>query len=122
MFSLPNKRDFGSQIEVRARQFLEREGCIIIETNFNCKLGEIDLIAKHRETLVFVEVRYRNSHRYGGATLSVDKRKQSKLIKTASFYLQQKKLTNKIACRFDVIAITGELNQLEFNWIENAFN
>lgn len=116
-----NKREFGNEFETFACRQLEQVNCKIITTNFNCKLGEIDIIAYDGETLCFVEVRYRKQNTFGGATASVDINKQRKLIKAASLYLQQNNLTNKVACRFDVFAIQGEVNRLEFNWLKNAF-
>ena len=121
MFGLLNKREFGNQLEAFACQQLENAGCKIIEANFSCKLGEIDLIVRDQQALVFVEVRYRKSIVYGGASASVDSRKQNKLIKTANFYLQKHNLTNKESCRFDVVALQGSPERLEFNWIKDAF-
>lgn len=121
MFPSLNKREFGGQLEAQARTHLERQGCVIIETNYLCKMGEIDIIAKDGETLVFVEVRFRKQNQFGGASASVDAKKRKKICLTASLYLQQKKLTNKIACRFDVIALQGKPQELSVNWIKNAF-
>lgn len=121
MFEILNKRSFGDQFESFAVEKLKSFGCIIVEKNFNCKLGEIDIILKDNNDLVFLEVRYRKQASFGGASASVDKKKQSKLIKAASLYLQKAKITNKYACRFDVFAIQGLPGQLEYNWIKNAF-
>ena len=121
MFKKLNKREFGNQLESFACQQIKKHGCSIEQTNFNCKLGEIDIIAKDKDTLVFVEVRYRKLNAYGGAIESVDTKKQGKIIKTASLYLQQHKLTNKVACRFDVFAIEGDPQRLNYNWIKDAF-
>ena len=121
MFDSLNKREFGFQLESFAAKQLEQSGCQIVETNFQCKLGEIDIILRDKEALVFVEVRYRKQNNFGGASASVDRRKQKKLIKAASFYLQSKKLNNKFACRFDVFAVQGISNQLSYNWIKDAF-
>ncbi|WP_168204014.1 YraN family protein [Aliikangiella coralliicola] len=116
-----NKREFGFQLESFACTQLKKSQCLIVENNFQCKLGEIDIIARDGQTLIFVEVRYRKQSSYGGAVASVDLRKQKKIIQTASFYLQQKKLTNKVSCRFDVFAIEGSAERLSYNWIKNAF-
>lgn len=121
MFRSFNKRELGNQLEAFACKQLENAGCKIIETNFSCKLGEIDLIVRDQQALVFVEVRYRKNASFGGASASVDRRKQTKLIKTANFYLQKHNLSNKEWCRFDVFALQGGSEQLEFNWIKNAF-
>lgn len=116
-----NKREFGNELESFACKRLKDAGCEIVTTNFNCKLGEIDIIAYDAEVLTFIEVRYRRLESFGGASASVDINKQRKLIKAASLYLQQTKLTNKVACRFDVFAIRGEIDRLEYDWLKNAF-
>ncbi|MCW8880364.1 MAG: YraN family protein [Kangiellaceae bacterium] len=121
MFGLLNKREFGGQLETFARKQLKKAGCKIVETNFSCKLGEIDIIVRDQQTLVFVEVRYRKNANFGGASASVDRKKQSKLINTANFYLQKHNLGNKEKCRFDVVALQGSPERLEFRWIKNAF-
>lgn len=120
MFHSLSKRAQGSQHEALAQKELEKQGYKIICCNFQCKLGEIDIIAQHDNCLIFVEVRYRQSSLFGGAALSVDRKKQKKIIRAASLYLQQNNLTNQIPCRFDVFAIQG--SQGSFNWIENAFS
>lgn len=85
-------------------------------------MGEIDIIARDKQDLVFVEVRYRKTEAFGGSVASVNKKKQKRIVLAASHYLQKYNLTNKIACRFDVFAITGSLDQLNYNWIKGAFN
>lgn len=86
--------------------------------NYWCKLGEIDLIMRHHNTLVFVEVRYRNNASFGGAAASVTPAKQQKLRRAALCYLQAHQLNeSQQSCRFDLIACEGE----QLHWIENAF-
>ena len=116
-----NKREFGAELEMFAAKQMETQGCRIIEKNYSCKLGEIDIILQDKETLVFVEVRYRKQNKFGGAIASVDNKKQRKIIKTASLYLQSNKLTDKVACRFDVFAIQGNFSNLSYNWVKDAF-
>ena len=120
--TLLNKREFGEQLENFAQATLKKSGCKIVETNYLCKLGEIDIIIKDQNTLAFVEVRYRKNANFGGALESVDYKKQQKIIKAAQLYLIQKKQSNAIACRFDVFAIEGPLNRLDYQWIKNAFS
>lgn len=116
-----NKREFGSQLETFAKTILLKEGCKIVQLNYQCRLGEIDIIIKDGNTLVFVEVRYRKHAMFGGAVASVDYRKQQKLIKAAQQYLVENKLTNNTICRFDVFAVEGPIDRLEYEWIKNAF-
>jgi len=122
LFESLSKREFGFKLEAFAVGKLKCLDCHIIETNFQCKLGEIDIILKDKETLVFVEVRYRKQNKFGGASASVDRRKQNKIIKTASHYLQSKNINERFACRFDVFAIESIANQLSYNWIKDAFD
>lgn len=122
MFEELNKREFGAELEALACKYLHQNGCKIITTNFLCKLGEIDIIAEDKNTLVFIEVRYRKQSGFGGALESVGAKKRQRIIKTASYYLQQNKLTNKRQCRFDVFAIEGNLQRMQYNWIKDAFS
>lgn len=119
-------REQGQYTENLACRYLENKGFKLIEKNFNCKMGEIDLIMKDKDSLVFVEVRYRKTNNYGSGAESITASKQNKLIKTASLYLQRHAKLNKYPARFDVISITGfigteDLNKINFDWIENAF-
>lgn len=115
------KKQIGDRLEHYAEQVLKENGLQIIATNYLCKLGEIDIIAKDNNDFVFVEVRYRKSETFGGAAGSVNKSKQSRIIKAAGLYLQTNKLSNRVSCRFDVVAISGSLERLNYNWIKAAF-
>jgi len=119
---LNDKRAFGESIEKCAVEYLSKKKLKLVTKNYLCKMGEIDIIARDGQDLVFIEVRYRKSELYGGSAASVDKKKQRRVILAADHYLQKHKLTNKIACRFDVIAITGNLDKLDINWIKAAFS
>jgi len=116
-----SKRDLGDALEKQTVDYLKQRAVTILECNYLCKMGEIDIIAQDKQDLVFIEVRYRKNDHYGGALASVNIKKQRRLIRTASHYMQKCQNTNKTASRFDVIAISGNLNQLEFNWIKAAF-
>lgn len=116
-----SKRAFGEQLEKLAISELSRQGLKIIAQNYLCKLGEIDIIARDKNDLVFVEVRYRKNQNFGGAVASVNKKKQERVVRAANHYLQKHKLNNNIACRFDVIAISGQAHNLTFDWIKAAF-
>lgn len=112
-------QQIGFAAEEHARQYLGKQGLIWLESNYRCRLGEIDLIMRDKDYLVFVEVRARASNAYGGAVQSVNKGKQQKLIRTATLYLQTKRLYDKHPCRFDVLSLDGALPQI--TWIKNAF-
>ncbi len=104
----------GNAGEDRALAHLQAHGLILVERNFRCKCGEIDLIMRHGPVLVFVEVRARADTRHGGAAASITAAKQRRLTLAAQRYLQR--LRTIPACRFDVIAIDGGVLQ----WIRNA--
>jgi len=116
-----NKRDLGNAVENKTVDYLEQRNVTILQRNYLCKMGEIDIIAQDQQDLIFIEVRYRKNDYYGGALASVNLKKQKRLIRAASHYMQKTRITNRTACRFDVIAISGNLDQLEFNWIKAAF-
>lgn len=112
----------GQQAEQQAAAMLRRHGLRIVDTNYRCRQGEIDIIARSEQHLIFVEVRYRQSDRFGGGAASVDFRKQQKLILAARHFLSQGRFS-ELPCRFDVIeASQGDGgHQLQFNWIADAF-
>ncbi|HEY1026404.1 MAG TPA: YraN family protein [Pseudomonas sp.] len=113
--------DLGRAAEQAARQHLERNGLRLIEQNWRCRLGELDLVMLDGDTVVFVEVRARRHSAWGGALESIDARKRGKLIKAAELFLQQQSRWARHPCRFDVVAIsTGAATHLD--WIKSAFD
>lgn len=104
----------GQRWEQVAQAHLERHGLRLIELNFRCKGGEIDLIMREGSMLVFVEVRQRADRRHGGAAASIGPAKVRRLLRAASLYLMRFPRTPP--CRFDVIAIDGE----KLAWLRNA--
>ncbi len=118
LFSSSNNNS-GADAETKAEAFLVNQGLVKRERNYRCKLGEIDLIMQHKDTLVFVEVRLRSHRDFANAAESVTIRKQHKIINTAHYYLQQHQLTDKANCRFDVVAFS---NNGEPDWIKDAFS
>ncbi len=112
-----NKRSIGNITEARASEYLEAQGCTILERNYRCKLGELDIVAKDGDELVFVEVKYRRSERYGLPEQAVNRTKQANMRRVASWYLAEHRLSEDMPMRFDVIAIDSE----ELRWYRNAF-
>lgn len=96
---------------------MEQAGYRILERNFYCRQGELDIVAKQAEYLVFVEVKYRKTGVYGAAEAAVDKRKQNRMAMAAAFYLYKRGLSAYTPCRFDVVAINGG----EITLFQNAF-
>nr|WP_254722367.1 YraN family protein [Gilvimarinus xylanilyticus] len=111
----------GAAAERLAREFLEREGLTFIAANVKGPGGEIDLIMRAGRTLVFIEVRLRSNSRFSSAVESVNPAKQQRLIQTASWYLQQQKLTDELPCRFDVVALSSLDTTQPPQWIVDAF-
>lgn len=116
-----NARTIGFEVEKKAKEYLEQQGLVFQESNYQCNLGEIDLIMQDGEFLVFVEVRFREDHEYGGAIASVSRGKQTKIIRTAKLYLLEKNLYDKVFCRFDVITGETRNGELSIDWIKSAF-
>ena len=102
-----NTRKCGSFYEQKAANFLAAKGYIILEKNFRCKFGEIDLIALDREALVFAEVKYRSGRTSGYPEEAVSFYKQRKISQTADYYCMKNKISERADRRFDVIAIDG---------------
>jgi putative endonuclease len=109
----------GRQAEDRALDFLLKQGLCLIERNYRCRYGEIDLVMEDGRTLVFVEVRFRGNPRFGGALESVDRRKQAKLLATAAHFLKERRLDRP--ARFDVAALSPAAGGLAVEWVRNAF-
>lgn len=112
-------QQIGFAAEEQARNYLRAQGLTWLESNYRCRLGEIDLIMRDKEYLVFVEVRARASSAYGSGVQSVTPSKRQKLLRTATLYLQTKKLYDKQPSRFDVLSLDGAPSQI--TWIKNAF-
>ena len=113
-----NKRKLGEDKEKLAADFLEAAGCRIIERNFRCRMGEIDLIAKENDTFLFAVVKYRANHKAGLPEEAVGPEKQKTIGKVALYYLKTRIRRMDVPCRFDVIAIDGD----EIRHHKNAFS
>ncbi|WP_342115541.1 YraN family protein [Pseudoduganella sp. OTU4001] len=107
-------QDIGQAGEERALAYLQQQGLKLVERNFLCKVGELDLIMRDGAYLVFVEVRERNNPRFGGAAASISPAKQRRIVRAAQFYLLRCKPLPP--CRIDIVAIDGE----RINWLRNA--
>jgi putative endonuclease len=116
------KQKFGADGERLAVRQIEKRGYKTIQRNFRCKTGEIDIIAKDGDTLVFVEVKTRNNLRFGSPKHAVTWRKQKKLIRTALYYLKTVN-SSKARFRFDVISIVNNPvdGKYQVELIQNAF-
>lgn len=110
--------DSGAQAERAALAYLVQRGLSPAATNYRSRFGEIDLIMRDGETVVFVEVRLRTSARFGGAAASITEAKRRKIIATAQHYLAQCRPTPP--CRFDVVLL-GSGAPPKIEWLTNAF-
>lgn len=106
----------GGAGELRAEEFLGRQGLAIVARNYRTRMGEIDLIARDGDTLVFVEVRLRSDPRFGGAAASITPRKRRRIVAAARQYLMR--LPRVPPCRFDVVALDGGKPE----WLRGAFD
>jgi putative endonuclease len=126
-----NTKKIGNQIEHLVCDYLRKQKLKLITRNYACRLGEIDLIMQDQSTLIFIEVRYRQHINFGNSLESVNSIKQNKIIKTAEYYLLSQHLSEKKACRFDVVGVKSTLQKLgsiskldaaQVEWIKNAFS
>lgn len=106
----------GRAAEDLAARYLEGQGLAIVERNWRCRAGEIDLVARDGATLVFVEVRLRTSAAFGGAPASIDAHKQRRILAAARQYLGGR----DVPCRCDVIVL-DRLDPARIEWIRDAF-
>ncbi len=111
-----NTKTLGKYGEIKAQQYLKKNKYKILKTNFNCKLGEIDIIATKNNIVIFIEVKCKSSKKFGLPREMVTLNKQNKLKLVATYYLQINKAFDK-NCRFDVIEVFDD----EINHIKNAF-
>lgn len=113
-----NKRRLGAKAEQAVRMYLEQHGIVVMEMNYRCRQGEVDVIAKDGAYYVFIEVKYRNSAKYGMPQDAVDARKQYRISKAALYYLYSHGLGEDTPVRFDVAAIIED----KMSYIKNAFD
>ena len=121
----------GKNAEKIAFKYLAQQGLKLVEKNYSCRYGEIDLIMRDKQSLVFIEVRYRQSTDFGLPEETVTVSKQSKIIKSAQSFLLEKKYFELYPVRFDIVAITGKVSNYKvycgtipehkINWITDAF-
>lgn len=112
-----NKREIGAKKEELACSFLRQNGYVILEQNYRCKTGEIDIIAKDGVYLVFLEVKYRKNTDMGTPFEAIDRKKQQTIRKVARYYLYQNHIGEDCPIRFDAVGILGEAIEL----VKDAF-
>lgn len=113
-----NKRETGTRKEELAAEFLARRGVKVLDRNYRCRQGEIDLIGRDGRYLVFFEVKYRKTARNGMPAEAVGYVKQQRIRYTAQMYLYSYRYREDTPCRFDVVSILGD----QITWIRDAFD
>lgn len=113
-----NKRQLGARIEQMVKTYLTDHGFTILEMNYRCRQGEIDIIAKEGDYYVFVEVKYRNSGKYGFPAEAVGTSKQKRISRAAQYYLYHQGLGEFTPVRFDVASVFRD----EITYLRNAFD
>jgi putative endonuclease len=115
----------GKSTESAAETFLEKQGLVSLHRNFRCRMGEIDLIMRDGEMLVFVEVRFRRPGQHGDGAGSITYAKRQKLVRCAGYYLGTRRISSHQKCRFDVVSVGQKGSaghaDYEFAWIRAAF-
>lgn len=114
-------RAAGDVFEQRACDELERAGLRLLARNYNTRHGELDLVMRERDTVVFVEVRYRVRAGHGDAATSITRSKQDKLIRTAQLWLAAHPQHAQRPCRFDVVSYDGAAEGAQMHWLRGAF-
>jgi len=115
----------GQSWEDQAESFLLKNGLKTLKRNYRCRMGEIDLVMRDRDCLVFAEVRFRKSGTYGTGADSITYAKRQKLIRAAAYFLRTEGISSHQACRFDVLSIgqasNSDKSNFKIDWIRNAF-
>ena len=112
-----NKRTVGSEYELIACRHLESAGMQILECNYRVRIGEIDIIARDADALVFVEVKYRTNKNFGGAMFAISQTKKNKIRRVAQWYMAEHHIRPSAFCRFDAVLIDG----MNVTHIKNAW-
>ena len=116
-----DRRARGAAVEAAARAHLKKAGLCDVAANANYRGGELDLVMRDKDTLVFIEVRYRSDPRFGGGAASVDAGKRRKLVHAAQMFLLAHREYSHAPCRFDVIQADGDPEAPALTWLRDAF-
>ena len=114
------RNELGRWAEIKSLNYLKKRGLKFISKNFHGPGGEIDLIMRENNTIVFIEVKCRSNNEFYHPVEAIDKNKCKRITCTGEYFLLNNKL-NDSECRFDVILITGNKQIHEIEWIKNAF-
>jgi putative endonuclease len=116
-----DRRAIGASVELAARDYLIAQGLVPVAANVGYRLGELDLVMRDGDGLVFVEVRFRRDDRFGGGAASVDWRKCRKIVRAAQLFLMHHPRWAEVPCRFDVVDAEGDAAAPRLTWLRDAF-
>ncbi len=116
----PDRSQLGIAAEVRAASLLEQAGFTILERNYRCRAGELDIVARRERMLVIAEVRLRTGAAFGGAGASITAAKRARIVRAARYLLRCQPALATLAVRFDVLLLSAPDGPIE--WIESAFD
>jgi len=120
MQTSPDRQRIGAEAEQRAAALLEGAGFTVLERNFRCRAGELDIVAQRGEMLVIAEVRLRSHADYGGAAGSITRAKRDRIVRAARFLLRTQPALATLAVRFDILLLSDTDGDIE--WIAAAFD
>ena len=115
-------REAGAAFEARAQRDLERAGLVLLARNYTTRHGELDLVMRDGDRVVFIEVRQRGRAGHGSAAASITASKRERLVRTASLWLAAHPQHARCACRFDVVSYDGTGNGAQMRWLRGAFD
>ena len=111
----------GQLAERKALEYLKRNGLKPVTTNYNSPCGEIDIIMYDKNFIVFIEVKFRKNNNFINPLEAIDRHKCDKIIATSQYFQQGNHKVSKMMSRFDVIILSGNINNPKIEWIKNAF-
>ncbi len=117
-YTATSTRTLGHTAETLACDYLQQQGLELVMRNYTCKMGELDLIMRDTQHIVFVEVRSRQASHHGSPLDTITATKQRRLVRTAEHYLQRHRID--MPCRIDVIGITYAAERVHIDWVPNA--
>jgi putative endonuclease len=112
----------GASFEKSTETYLHRSGLKTLARNYRCRRGEIDLVMTDGDCVVFVEVRYRANREFGDPLETITPRKQRRIIAAATHFLAANPGLRDRSCRFDAVGVTGSGENVEYDWITDAFS
>lgn len=119
---MPDERQLlGAEGERAAEKFLRRQRYTIVQRNYRCPAGEVDLVALDKGAVVFIEVKTRTQPGFGSPLEAVDRRKQRQIQRAAQYYLSEHRLHDRDA-RFDVVGVRWENGRVQCELVKNAFD